>query len=58
MVNIFQDSTKAVPKSSPNIERVTMTEADISARKDHMPVADKSNADLVHVANSGKGSKG
>lgn len=57
MVNIFQDSTKSVPKSSANIVRVSMTEDEISGRKDHMPKADSSEANVEHVPNRG-GTKG
>lgn len=58
MVNIFQDNTKSVPKSSANVVRVTMTESEIAGRKDHMPKADTSEANIVHVANSGGKSGG
>jgi len=57
-INIFQDSTKSVPKSSPNIVRVSMTQADIAGRKDHMPKADASEATLDHVPNRGGKSGG
>ena len=52
-INIFQDKTKSVPKSSANIVRVSMTEDEIVARKESMPKADISKADIVHVANQG-----
>ena len=58
MVNIFQDNTKSVPKSSPNIVRVTMTQSEIAGRKDHMPKADSSDAEISHVANRGGSSGG
>lgn len=56
-LNIFQDSTKSVPKSSSNIVRVLMTEDEIIARKDHMPKAETSEASIEHVPNRG-GAKG
>lgn len=55
-MNIFQDQTRSLPKKSENIVRVSMTENEIAGRKDHMPKADTSEASIVHVANSGKGS--
>jgi hypothetical protein len=55
MVDIFQNSTKSVPKSSANIVRVPMTQNDIAGRKDHLPKADESEASVVHVPNQGKG---
>lgn len=58
MVNIFQDKTKSVPKSSSNIVRVTMTESEIAGRKDHMPKADSSLANVEHVPNRGGASGG
>lgn len=58
MVNIFQDSTKSIPKKSQNIVRVPMDQDDLVGRKDHLPAADKSEATIVHVANSGGKSGG
>lgn len=57
-INIFQDKTKSIPKSSANIVRVSMTEDEIVARKESMPKADSSNASIVHVANQGSNSGG
>jgi hypothetical protein len=54
-INIFQDKTKSVPKSSTNIVRVSMTEDEIVARKESMPKADTSAANIAHVANRGGG---
>lgn len=56
MVNIFKDETKSIPKKSANIVRVAMDQNEIAGRKDHLPKADPSEADIVHVANQGKGS--
>lgn len=58
MVNIFQDPTKSVPKTSANIVRVSMTESEIAGRKDHMPKADTSYANVEHVPNRGGPSAG
>lgn len=58
MVNIFQDSTKSIPKKSNNIVRVPMDELEIGGRKDHLPKADPSEAVISHVANSGGKSGG
>ena len=54
MPNIFQDSTKSIPKSDKQIVRVRMTDMDIAARKDHMPKDTKSgDMDIQHVPNAG-----
>lgn len=54
MANIFQDSTKTVPKSDGQIVRVTMQQNEIGGRTDHMPKEQK-NPDLsiVHVQSQG-----
>jgi len=52
-MNIFQDKTRSVPKSSTNIVRVSMTEDEIVARKENMPKAETSRADIAHVPNRG-----
>ena len=36
-LNIFQNSTKSVPTSDPQIVRVDMEEAQIGGRKSHLP---------------------
>lgn len=54
MVNIFQNSTKALPKKAANIVRVAMDQDEMTGRKDHIPKADTNEATIVHVANSGK----
>lgn len=58
MVNLFQDGTKSVPKSSQNIVRVPMTQDELTGRKDHMPAADPSEATIAHVPNRGGKSSG
>ena len=52
-INIFQDKTKSVPKSSTNVVRVSMTEDEIVARRESMPKADSSPANIAHVSNRG-----
>lgn len=53
-MNIFQDQTKKVPKSDPQIVRVSMQQDDIQGRKSHLPNQDKSAAMTVtHVPNAG-----
>lgn len=54
MPNIFQDSTKSIPKNPPDsmIVRVTMEQSEIAGRKDHMPSAPSSAAmGISHVPN-------
>lgn len=53
MVNLFENSTKSLPKKSENIVRVPMDELEIGGRKEHMPKADTNSATIVHVANQG-----
>lgn len=52
-MNIFENSTKSLPKKSDNIVRVPMDELEIGGRKDHLPKADSNPATIVHVANQG-----
>ena len=52
-INIFEDKTRSVPKSSPNIVRVSMTEDEIVARKESMPKAETNPSTIVHVPNQG-----
>ena len=52
--NIFQDSTKSVPKSDEQIVRVDMEQLDIGGRKSHLPAQDKSSdMTISHVPNAG-----
>jgi hypothetical protein len=55
MVNIWQDSTKSIPRGTDSmIVRVPMDQIDISGRKDHLPNAQKSGAmSISHVPNKG-----
>ena len=53
-VNIFQNSSKTIPKSDPQIERVDMEQIDIGGRKSHLPSQHKEEAlSLRHVPNAG-----
>lgn len=54
MANIFQDSTKSLPKSDPQIVRVGMRQQDIGGRESHIPkptMADRMG--ISHVPNAG-----
>lgn len=52
--NIFQDSTKSVPKSDEQIVRVDMEQLDIGGRKSHLPSEGKSaDMSITHVPNAG-----
>ena len=53
-VNIFQNSSKAVPESDEQIVRIDMTKSDIGGRKSHLPSQMKSDSlGLSHVPNAG-----
>lgn len=57
MADIFQNSTKTLPKSDDQIVRVNMEQIDLGGRKSHLPSQEKSgDLTLSHVASSG-GSK-
>ena len=52
--NIFQDSTKSIPKGDSQIVRVGMEQADIGGRKSHLPGQSKSDSMTIsHVPNAG-----
>jgi hypothetical protein len=54
MPNIFQDSTKSVPKSDEQFVRVDMEELEIGGRKSHLPGKGKSSdMSISHVPNAG-----
>jgi hypothetical protein len=54
MVNVFQDTTKSVPKSDEQIVRVDMEQLDIGGRKSHLPAGEKSgDMAIAHVPNAG-----
>ena len=52
-VNIFQNSTKTVPKSDNQIIRVDMEQQDIGGRKSHLPAQSKNDMVIDHVPNAG-----
>lgn len=53
-VNIFQNNAKTIPKSDPQIIRVSMEEIEIGGRKSHLPAQEKSDVlALQHVPNAG-----
>ena len=55
-VNIFNNSTKSVPKSDSQIVRVDMEQLDIGGRKSHLPKTEVSDMSVSHVPSTGKGS--
>jgi hypothetical protein len=53
-VNIFQDSTKSLPKQDSQIVRVSMKENEIGARTGHIPSPSQSSVTAIsHVPNAG-----
>ena len=53
MSNVFQNPTKSVPKSDPQIVRVDFAQSDIAGRKDHIGSASKSGEMAIrHVPKS------
>ena len=55
-LNIFQNSTKSIPTSDPQIVRVDMEEAQIGGRKSHLPAKHTSpELNLSHVPNASTG---
>ncbi len=53
-MDIFKNSTMAVPKSDPQIVRVSMEQIDIGGRKSHLPGQQKeSTLSVSHVGDSG-----
>lgn len=53
-VNIFQNTSKTLPKADEQIVRVSMESDDIQARKSHMPAGMKSGSlNISHVPNAG-----
>ncbi len=54
MADIFQNNTKNLPKSDPQIVRVDMEQSDIGGRKSHLPGQEKSDKlSISHVPNAG-----
>lgn len=53
--NLFQNSTKSVPKQDSQIIRVPMTELEIGGRKSNLPSnAPESGMSVRHVSTGGK----
>ena len=53
-INLFENSTKTLPKSDDQIVRVDMEQIDIGGRKSHLPSQDKSSVlPISHVPNKG-----
>lgn len=54
MANIFQDSTKSLPKKDEQIVRVSMRENEIAGRQDHIPSPSMGrDMAISHVPNAG-----
>lgn len=54
MADIFQNRTKTLPKSDPQIVRVDMEQSDIGGRKSHLPGQQKAEKMTIsHVGGSG-----
>lgn len=54
MVDLFQNTTKTLPKSDEQIVRIDMDKSDIGGRKSHLPSQEKSGVlPLSHVPNAG-----
>ncbi len=54
MPNIFENSTKTLPKSDEQIVRVDMEQLDIGGRKSHLPAQNKSGVlPISHVPSKG-----
>lgn len=58
--NIFQDSTKTVPKSDPMIRRVSGDQVDIGGRTSHLPGKSPKSPDMTirHVGSDYGGAAG
>lgn len=57
MVDVFQNNTKSLPKSDPQIVRVDMEQSDIGGRKSHLPGQQRSEKlSISHVPNAGSSS--
>lgn len=52
-VNVFQDSTKSVPKADSQIVRVDMEEQQIGGRKSALPQQNKNDIMIQHLPNGG-----
>ena len=53
-LNVFQNSTKSIPKSDEQIVRISMKQNEVAGRTDHIPSGDKSSVlPISHVATKG-----
>ena len=52
-INVFQDTTKSIPKSDEQIVRVDMQEQQIGGRLSSLPMQNKNDVMLSHVPNAG-----
>jgi hypothetical protein len=53
-MNIFQDSTKSLPKADSQIIRVPLEQMDLMARKDFIPTPKQADGmGIQHVPNAG-----
>lgn len=47
MPNIWQDSTKSIPKSDPKVSRIQFDKSDMGARKSHISGIHKKNDNTI-----------
>lgn len=52
-VDIFKDSTKTIPMSNSQINRVDFDESEMGARKSHLPKGIKNDLNIKHVSEGG-----
>lgn len=51
--DLFQDSTKSIPRTDPRIHRIEFDKSDIGARKSHLSGAAPKNSNTIqHVKGS------
>lgn len=54
-VNIFENTSKTLPKSDPQIVRIDFTESQIAGRKSHIPTPSQAgDMAISHVPNASK----
>lgn len=52
--DMFGNLPSAIPKSSGSVERVDLTQADMGARKSHLPTLQKNPKNAVKHVSSGR----
>lgn len=52
--DLFGSLPSAIPKNSPNIERVDLTQADMGARASHLPKLEKNPKNAVKHVSEGR----